>query len=127
MGRRSVQICQRSSAKVCIFLNDLLNPMHERIYLSNFRAISAYLPRTNDCKLNPHVYEMVLYEYLKNDAAGFLGLIKEWQPSLYNTSAVINAIHNHFNQEDKNILLESLAILYSYEKKYEKALAMYLK
>lgn len=70
---------------------------------------------------------MVLYEYLKNDAAGFLGLIKEWQPSLYNTSAVINAIHNHFNQDDKNILLESLAILYSYEKKYEKALAMYLK
>jgi len=56
-----------------------------------------------------------------------LNLIKEWQATLYNTSAVINAIHDHFNENDKNILLESLAILYSHEKKYEKALAMYLK
>lgn len=70
---------------------------------------------------------MVLYEYLKLDAVGFLEIIKEWQPSLYNTSAVINAIHDHFTDRDKNILLEALAILYSYEKKYEKALTMYLK
>lgn len=70
---------------------------------------------------------MVLYEYLQLDSHGFLNLIKEWQPSLYNTSAVINAIHDHFNEQDKNVLLESLAILYSYERKYEKAVAMYLK
>lgn len=70
---------------------------------------------------------MVLYEYLQFDAQGFLVLIKEWHQSLYNTSAVINAVHEQFNERDANVLLESLAILYSYEKKYEKALAMYLR
>lgn len=90
--------------------------------------MSAYLPRTNDCKLNPEVYEMVLFEYLQFDRNGFLTLIKEWPPALYNTSAVINAIHDHFNTgDDRNVLLEALAILYSHERKYEKALAMYLK
>lgn len=91
------------------------------------RSVSRYLPRGNDCKLKPHVYEMVLYEYLQFDAPGFLMLIKEWDPSLYNTSAVINAVHEQFNERDTNILLESLALLYSYERKYEKALAMYLR
>lgn len=70
---------------------------------------------------------MVLFEYLKLDVPGFLSLIKEWEPTLYNTSAVINAIHDHFDETVKDILLEALAILYSYEKKYEKALSMYLK
>lgn len=95
--------------------------------LQYYRTVSAYLPRKHDCKLKPHVYEMVLYEYLKLDPVGFLGIIKEWQPSLYNTTAVINAIHDHFSERDQNILLEALAILYSYEKRYEKALTMYLK
>lgn len=71
---------------------------------------------------------MVLYEYLQFDPPGFLNLVKEWPPTLYNTSAVINAVHDHaVILRDKNIILESLAILYSYEQKYEKALAMYLK
>lgn len=70
---------------------------------------------------------MVLYEYLTLDVKGFLSLIKEWEPSLYNTSAVINAIHDNFDESVKDILLEALAILYSYEKKYDKALSMYLK
>lgn len=71
---------------------------------------------------------MVLYEYLQFDPPGFLCLIKEWPPMLYNTSAVINAVHdNAAVLKDTSITLESLAILYSYEQKYEKALAMYLK
>lgn len=73
---------------------------------------------------------MVLFEYLQFDVNGFLGLIKEWQPSLYNTTAVINAIRDHsknHQKSDVNVLREALAILYSYEKKYENALAMYLK
>lgn len=91
------------------------------------RCVSGYLPRGNDCKLKPHVYEMVLYEYLQFDAKGFLVLIKEWDSSLYNTSAVIHAVYEQFSECDKDILLESLALLYSYEHKYEKALTMYLK
>lgn len=70
---------------------------------------------------------MVLYEYLQFDAQGFLNLIKEWDPSMYSTSAVINAIQEHFIQKDKDVLLESLALLYSYERKYEKAVTIYLR
>lgn len=70
---------------------------------------------------------MVLYEYLTLDVPGFLSLIKEWEPTLYNTSAVINAIHDNFDKSVEPILLEAFAILYSYEKKYDIALSMYLK
>lgn len=96
--------------------------------LSVHRSVGAYIPRTNENKLKPHIYEMVLYEYLQFDPPGFLNLIKEWPHTLYNTSAVINAVYDHaVISRDKNIILESLAILYSYEQKYENALAMYLK
>lgn len=98
------------------------------------RTVSAYIPRTIECKLNPQVYEMVLYEYLRFDPLGLLDVIKEWHPTLYNTSAVINAIQDFIlnEKDDSNhirtkTLLEALAILYSYEEKYDKALAMYLK
>lgn len=120
------------AAKLClrVFENNK-DLWEEEVYkfvkVKQLRSVSQYLPRTNDSKLNPQVYEMVLYEYLKLDRLGFLALIKEWPPSLYNTAAVINAIHDHFEKKDKNILLEALAILYSHEREYDKALTMYLK
>lgn len=94
---------------------------------NQLRSVSAYLPTSEDCKLDPHVYEMVLYEYLKLDVKGFLNLIKEWPSNLYDCSAVINAIHECFRKQDGNELLESLALLYTYQKDYENALRMYLK
>lgn len=94
---------------------------------NQLRSVSAYLPTSEDCKLDPHVYEMVLYEYLKLDVNGFLNLIKEWPSNLYDCSAVINAIHDNFRKQHGNELLESLALLYTYQKDYENALRMYLK
>ncbi|KAL7738816.1 hypothetical protein ACLKA6_001336 [Drosophila palustris] len=91
------------------------------------RCVSAYLPTSEDCRLDPHVYEMVLYEFLKFDVNGFLNLIKEWPPQLYDGLAVINAIHDNFRKQHANELLESLALLYSYQADYESALRMYLK
>lgn len=91
------------------------------------RCVSAYLPTSEDCKLDPHVYEMVLYEFLKFDVNGFLNLIKEWPPQLYDGCAVINAIYDNFRKQHANELLESLALLYSYQGNYENALRMYLK
>lgn len=101
--------------------------VYKFVKVKQLRSVSSYIPRSAECKLNPHVYEMVLYEYLQLDPDGFLHLIKEWQPGLYNTKAVINAINDHFNKKDANILLEALAILYSHDKEYDKALTMYLK
>jgi tetratricopeptide (TPR) repeat protein len=93
------------------------------------RTISAYLPR-GDVTLDSHIYEMVLYEYLKLDPVGFLQLVKEWSPKLYTVTAVVNMVLGHFqahNNQLHNVLLEALAILYSHDGKYDKALAMYLK
>ncbi|XP_037029036.1 vacuolar protein sorting-associated protein 41 homolog [Bradysia coprophila] len=121
-----------NAAKLCLraFGNDKQlweEEVYKFVRAKQLRSVSKYLPRTSECKLKQHVYEMVLYEYLTLDVSGFLSLIKEWEPTLYNTSAVINAIHDNFDESVKDILLEALAILYSYEKKYEKALSMYLK
>lgn len=77
--------------------------------------------------MKPHVYEIVLYEFMKTDARGFLKLIKDWDPRLYSASAVRNAVENHISLEDKEILLEAIAILYTHEGNYAQALKKYLK
>jgi hypothetical protein len=101
--------------------------VYKFVKVKQLRSISSYLPRTEDCKLNPQVYEMVLYEYLKFDKMGFLQLIKEWQPYLYNTTAVIKVIDDlEYDKKDKKILLEALAILYSHERKYNFSLKAYI-
>lgn len=93
------------------------------------RAVSRYLPTSPHCKLDPHIYEMVLYEYLKMEPQNFLEIIKEWSPSLYNVDAVTNAVMENVIRatEFKNVLLESLGILYTHSRKYDKALNIYLK
>ncbi|KAL0275469.1 UNVERIFIED_CONTAM: hypothetical protein PYX00_003307 [Menopon gallinae] len=96
--------------------------------ITQLKAISPYLPK-GDYKLDPHIYEMVLYEYLKTDPPGFLNLVKEWSPTLYHVPAVVNTVLEQVlvSSGDKVILLEALAILYTHEKKYDKALATCLK
>lgn len=60
------------AAKLClqVFGNNK-DLWEEEVYkfvkVKQLRSVSSYLPRTNDCKLNPQVYEMVMYEYLKLD------------------------------------------------------------
>uniref|UniRef100_A0A1B6C2S4 RING-type domain-containing protein n=1 Tax=Clastoptera arizonana TaxID=38151 RepID=A0A1B6C2S4_9HEMI len=95
------------------------------------RAVSPYLPKDLAFSLDPHIYEMVLYEFLKMDPKGFLNMVKEWPPRLYNVRAVVNATLEHIlitkEDEIKPVLLEAVAILYSNVGQYDKALAMYLK
>ncbi|XP_026285245.1 vacuolar protein sorting-associated protein 41 homolog [Frankliniella occidentalis] len=95
--------------------------------IHQLRAVSPYLPR-GDYRLDSTIYEMVLYEFLKLDAKGFLDVLKEWSPDLYNVKAVTAALCEHCVQNEADtILLEALAILYSHDKQYDKALAVYLK
>ncbi|XP_053961064.1 vacuolar protein sorting-associated protein 41 homolog isoform X1 [Anastrepha ludens] len=120
------------AAKLCLrVLGNKKSLWEEEVFkfvkCQQLRSVSAYLPTSDDCKLDPHVYEIVLYEYLKFDAKGFLNLIKEWPSHLYNCKAVINAIHDNFRKQNANELLEALAILYLHQRDYESALRMYLK
>ncbi|KAK3916032.1 Vacuolar protein sorting-associated protein 41-like protein [Frankliniella fusca] len=95
--------------------------------IHQLRAVSPYLPR-GDYRLDSTIYEMVLYEFLKLDAKGFLNILKEWSPDLYNVKVVTAALCEHCVQNEADtVLLEALAILYSHDKQYDKALAVYLK
>lgn len=49
---------------------------------TQLKAIRPYLP-TEDYKLDPHIYEMVLYEYLKTDPPGFLNVISLYLPIVH--------------------------------------------
>ncbi|CAK1595700.1 unnamed protein product [Parnassius mnemosyne] len=97
--------------------------------VNQLRAISAYVPRVPEQALSPHIYELIFYEYLKVDPQGFLKLVQEWNPSLYKTGVVVKEVIEHLltTEVDKNVYLEALALLYCYQKKYDKALTAYLK
>lgn len=90
------------------------------------RQVSAYLPRS-EVTLDPHIYEMVLYEYLKLEPEGFLKIVKQWSPTLYNVSAVTKALIEHLFSNSSSELLEALAILHTHSGKFDKALVAYLK
>jgi hypothetical protein len=106
----------------------LLLQVYKFARVHQLRSISSYLPR-GDVTLDPLIYEMVLYEYLKMNPDGFLELVKEWSPSLYTVAAVVNGVLEHLliHNQRQNVLLEALAILYIHDGKYDKALAMYMK
>ncbi|KAL3270997.1 hypothetical protein HHI36_021499 [Cryptolaemus montrouzieri] len=130
-------LCNRlydRAGKLCLkIFQNKTNLWEDQIYkfsaVNQLRSVSPYIPRSVNSKLNPHIYELILYEYLKLDCQGFLNLVKEWDPQLYNVCAVINAVLEHLLvcDNDKNVYLEALAILYSYEERYDKSLSMYLK
>lgn len=122
------------AGKLCMSICGQDKKLWEEVFykfakVQQLHTISQYLPR-GEIILDPHIYEMVFYEFLRLDPDGFLKLIKEWSPKLYTVTAVINMVLGYFIQhsvEKQNVLLESLAILYSHDGKYDKALAMYLK
>lgn len=110
--------------------------------MQQLRTICPYVPKTPEQALNSHIYESILYEYLKSDPRAFLKLVQEWNPGLYKIGVVIKAVLEYLltsadnlladpdsgsKQANNNIYLEALALLYCHQKKYDKALSAYLK
>ncbi|KAG6458325.1 hypothetical protein O3G_MSEX010800 [Manduca sexta] len=117
-------------AKICA--NDRVlweNQILKFTKVNQARAISAHIPKTREQQLSSHIYEVILYEYLKVDSQGFLKIVKEWDSGLYRTGVIIKEVLEHLltTEVDKNIYLEALALLYCYQHKYDKALTTYLK
>ena len=78
--------------------------------------------------LDPAIYEMVLFDFLKTDVEGFLKYIRLWSSDLYNLGAVVNVVIGELlTQPDNQTMLRALATLYTNQRKYDKAMAMYLK
>ncbi|KAL1123338.1 hypothetical protein AAG570_002423 [Ranatra chinensis] len=129
----SIKNYQEAASLCCKIFGDNVRLWEKEVYkfarAHQLRAVRRYLPLT-DNKLPKHIYEMVLYEYLKMEPQGFLDVVKEWPANLYNIPAVVNAVIEHLLTTDpmsKETILEALAILYSLDGKHEKALVMYLK
>ncbi|XP_059840611.1 vacuolar protein sorting-associated protein 41 homolog isoform X1 [Hypanus sabinus] len=95
--------------------------------IGQLKAISRYLPR-GDLRLRPAIYEMILYEFLESDYEGFASLIREWPGDIYNNMAVVRSVLDHLDVAPNNrTLLTTLAELYTYDQRYDKALEIYLK
>uniref|UniRef100_A0A4W4ETP2 Vacuolar protein sorting-associated protein 41 homolog n=1 Tax=Electrophorus electricus TaxID=8005 RepID=A0A4W4ETP2_ELEEL len=95
--------------------------------IGQLKAISQYLPR-GDLRLRPAIYEMILHEFLKTDYEGFATLIREWPGELYNNMTIVQAVTDHLKNDPTNsILLTTLAELYTYDQRYDRALEIYLR
>ncbi|KAI4885937.1 hypothetical protein NFI96_011058 [Prochilodus magdalenae] len=95
--------------------------------IGQLKAISQYLPR-GDLRLRPAIYEMILHEFLKTDYEGFATLIREWPGELYNNMTIVQAVTDHLKKDPTNsILLTTLAELYTYDQRYDRALEIYLR
>uniref|UniRef100_A0A0L8FIC4 Vacuolar protein sorting-associated protein 41 homolog n=1 Tax=Octopus bimaculoides TaxID=37653 RepID=A0A0L8FIC4_OCTBM len=94
--------------------------------IGQLKILAPHLP-CGDPLLSPHIYEVVLNEFLRTDHEGFLHLIRSWPHNLYNMQVIINILLNEHEKDKNNLtLLECLGELYIFQKRYDKALTIYL-
>ena len=97
--------------------------------LNQLKAVAPFFPAGDQVlRLEPHIYEMALFELLKTDSEAFLNTVRAWRPELYSVSAVVKALVEqllvHPDEED---LQRALATLFTYQEKFDRAVALYLK
>ena len=79
-------------------------------------------------RLDPAVYEMVLNEFLQTDATTFAEFLRDWPADLYHIPTIVNAIWDRVDVDPNNaVLLDCLAILYTQQSRFDKALEIYLR
>ncbi|VDK49048.1 unnamed protein product [Anisakis simplex] len=97
--------------------------------------LAKYLPE-KDPQLEPECYQNVLVAALYNHPLLFYGLIKTWNPELYRVGAIIdmamkrvmqNTPSRPLSSRDIAAIYRALAILHTHERKYDKALALYIR
>ncbi|EFO27178.2 hypothetical protein LOAG_01303 [Loa loa] len=95
--------------------------------------LAKYLP-VRDPQLEPECYQCVLIAALYNHPVLFYNLIKVWNPDLFRVGAITDMamkriVHENVNplsENDAVAIYRSLARLYLYERKYNKALMLYI-
>ena len=90
-------------------------------------AIAHVIPLNNP-RLGRPIYEMTLNHFLECDHRQLNQTVKDWPPELYGLDIVIPAVEDHARREpDPTLLHETLAMLYTYDRQFDKALATYLR
>ncbi|CAI5454571.1 unnamed protein product [Caenorhabditis angaria] len=95
--------------------------------------LADVLPTSNP-QLEPENYEGVLQAALFNDVKLFRKLVQMWSPDLYRTFYIIHRTQWRIQEitkipntaQDEKILMDSLAHLYLYERKYDQALKIFM-
>eukprot|EP01130_Rhizamoeba_saxonica_P017976 TRINITY_DN8871_c0_g1_i1.p1 TRINITY_DN8871_c0_g1~~TRINITY_DN8871_c0_g1_i1.p1 ORF type:complete len:860 (+),score=172.89 TRINITY_DN8871_c0_g1_i1:30-2609(+) len=90
-------------------------------------AIGPYIPTENP-RLSPTIYEVVLSQYLEKDPVKFYDLICTWPSDIYTLNIMISAVNIKMSRMDKvpRELILSLAKLYTYSGEFDKALLIYI-
>ncbi|KHN74077.1 Vacuolar protein sorting-associated protein 41 -like protein [Toxocara canis] len=97
--------------------------------------VAKYLP-VKDPQLEPESYQSVLIAALYNHPLLFHGLIKAWSPELYRVGAIIDMAMKRVIQDTPShplsaqhiaAIYRALAILHTHERKYDKALMLYIR
>ncbi|KRX47109.1 Vacuolar protein sorting-associated protein 41 -like protein [Trichinella murrelli] len=122
-----------NAAQICITVCGRRKDLWE-YYVTRFEQVNqlsyliGVLP-THDPQLEPECYQSVLLELLGKDASLFRRTIIAWPAEIYRVSAMINETVRQLqkSKESPADLLSALACLYTHEKRYEQALAIYLK
>ena len=97
------------------------------IEVKHLRDISPFIPRTA-LRLEPIIYELVLNTFLLEDKEQFCSTLREWPSDLYDVQAILKAVSGCMEKDgENNVLLEAMGLLHTYEKRFDKALRIYLK
>ncbi|KAI6651548.1 hypothetical protein LOD99_5156 [Oopsacas minuta] len=106
----------------------------ERVYIfleiGQLRIMAPFIPVKSPI-LSATIYELVLNEFLKMDCDTFHRLLKQWPSGIYKSENIISAVEeqlDRFNDTSpiRGILLSCLALLYSSQEQFDKALSIYL-
>ena len=92
-------------------------------FKGELRKIAPFLPANLDASL----YEMTLFDVMRTDQEAFLQLIKTWPHKSYSVLTVIKSIQTYLIENpDEEVLQRALAVLFSYQGKYERAVEILL-
>lgn len=95
--------------------------------VNQYAVIAKYMP-TRDPQLNSSMYELVLNYFLEADHEMLFHYISKWPPIIYSIEAIINGILDKLDHDRNNRrLLETLGLLYTHDKRYDKALYIYIR
>jgi len=92
---------------------------------NQLKAIGPYIPVGNPT-LSDVLYEMVLSYFLSNDPVAFEKMITDWSPTVYSLPNLINAVEWKVKTNPDKHLMIALGKLYTYDKQFDKTLAIYL-
>ena len=101
--------------------------------MNQVAAIGPHVPLgrfKNQIKLDPSAYDSILMAFVKLEPRKddiFLDLVQNWPPDLYDTALIVDHVLNQLLLMPDNLELKRiLATLYTHQRKFDKAMAMYL-